>query len=350
MARQRVLVIPHIGTAYGHLIRTGEIVRERCRDAETYVCLPRTALDIAARYLPEGVVPVPYEQRPTVTNASGRLDLDGFRSLLASDRRICSEVEPDLLLGDPGIRAGILGLSSAIPYEMILHGCYLPLPGGLAHEVAVNSMAGRLAAAVWSVAERSLDALVGIALEAQAGWANLRSKGTVLIANDEFAEPCEFGTHLGSRTTRIGFSAAPSPVSCVVTVCSSGDVDVPDWVLREIVEHFGEVTVVGPSRRREIGGVRFTGDLVAIESLVGPTTVVVTHGGHGTLKGSRRAARIIVAPGDLDQLANGLVAKTYCGAEVAAGDQWLERLNGDRPFMRAVDWDALVWHLCHGPS
>ena len=312
---------------------------------EVYVSVPETALEMAELHMPKRVKFLTYKIRPTVTNKSGKLDEDGFLALLRTDREFCREIQPDLLLGDPGIRNGLLGEQTGIPWEALMHGCYLPLPFRLKKEHVDSSTMTNLAEPAWNLVSRSLDYLVCLGSDNKiTSWGELRKRGRILIPNSAEAEPCEFGLHLGDRLPRVGFSTGNiSP--CVVTLCSSGDVQVPVEVLQELVRLYGEVAVVGPARELPVDGVRYLRGEFAVETVGGHDTVVISHGGHGTLKAVKHAARIIVVPGDLDQLCNAFVAHLNWGAELAIGRSWFDRINSPQPFQRSIDWQVLLTKL-----
>lgn len=352
MGTKRLLVIPHVGTAYGHLIRVGELLNTRYGDCdEIFVSIPKSAFGMAKLHMPVRVKFLTYGIRPTVTSRGGKLDVAGFLKLVELDRRFGSEIQPSLIIGDPGIRAGLLGERMGIPWEALMHGCYLPMPEELRRQRSiVSSNIGRLAKLAWNLAQTALDQLVRLgSTDSLRFWSELRQRGRILIPNSPEAEPCDFGVHTGDIFPRLGFSAGRE-FPCVVTLCSSGDVAVPPKVLQQLVRLYGEVAVIGPARECLIRGVRFLGTRFATQTVVGKGTIVICHGGHGTLKAVKQAQRVIVVPGDIDQLCNALIAFATWQPELVVGQSWVERLNSDTPFRRIVDWNELVKTLTEESS
>jgi hypothetical protein len=96
---RRLLVLPHIGTALGHLIRVGEILQSISRDwNEVIVVVPSYASEHARRHLPSTVTILLHEVRFTVTSSVGKLDVEQFRVLLESYRMLAATVRPDFIL------------------------------------------------------------------------------------------------------------------------------------------------------------------------------------------------------------------------------------------------------------
>jgi len=344
MAAKRILVIPHIGSAYGHLIRTAALLENEYSDCEVIVSVPESALSVAKRHMPMRVGFATYPLRPTVTNPSGRLDTDGFLALVNADRQIAINMSPHLVVGDPGIRAGLVGERLGIPWVALTHGCYLPIPRALQGESCAEGTR-ELAAMAWSCATSALDHLVTLGSGTGiTSWADLRNRGEILIPNTRDAEPCETGTHVGLLNPSYGFSKH-EPVRCLLTLCSAGDVEPDQTALRAIVALWGRVSVIGVDSGPPISGVEYLGYGVATNSLIGKETVVITHGGHGTLKAARDAALIVAVPSDLDQLCNSLIASAHTGVRLAIGESWRKRLLSGSPFKRYVDWRALVQFL-----
>lgn len=347
MANNTVLVIPHVGSAYGHLIRTGELLSKRYLEYEhVFLCVPSGALSFAKSHMPSHIKYWTYDIRPTVTSKSGDLDNEGFLALLKLDKNAYDRIRPSLIVGDPGIRAGLLGEYTGTRWEALMHGCYLPLPCSFKNAPYINMSLGRLATMAWSLVTRELDKLVRLGSNnAIPNWDDLRQRGTVLIPNSMEAEPNFVGTHLGDEFNRIGFSSG-SEYPCVVTLCSSGESDVPQEVVQYLVNRYKKIAIIGSlNRDHDIRNVHFLGSSVATESLVGPNTTVITHGGHGTLKAVRQAKRIIALPGDIDQLCNTLVALVCFNLELASETRWLERLTSPHPFRRIMDWAGLIDYL-----
>lgn len=345
--KTRLLVIPHVGTALGHLIRTGEVLNTLYGDVpDIFVCIPESAINSAKRHMPARVQFLTYPIRPTVTGRSGRLDEQGFLNLLRLDFEFFKKVRPNLILGDPGIRTGLLGERVGAQWAALMHGCYLPRPHQLKDSCLVSENVKSLSELAWIVATKLLDHLVQLGSRHKIGsWAELRSRGNVLIPNTPDAEPSEIGHHIGSCLPKIGFVKG-AHAKCVMTLCSSGDTQIPRQVLEHLIAKFGKLSIVGVSTGvQRCNGVEFLDTQYRLDSVVGPETTVICHGGHGSLKAVRNAHRVIIVPGDLDQLCNALTAHVQWGAELAIGDTWSRRLLSVQPLHRFTEWDDLYGKL-----
>jgi hypothetical protein len=342
MAPKRLLVLPHIGTAFGHLIRTGQLLQTRHLDIpEVVAAIPSTAVAMAKLHLPPRVKILEFPIRPTVTNRTGKLDEQGFLDLLRFDHDIFRKVKPDLILGDPGIRAGLLGIRVGMRWEALMHGCYLPFPQHLMSNPLVCDLAKEVAPLAWSLIHKFLDKLVALGSNGTInGWEDLRSRGNILIPNAPEAEPCTIGKHVGPCTPNLGFEVGKHQ-NFVLTTCSSGDTLLPLSTLQFLARTFGNIAVVGSMHRPGVENATFLGNTFSVSSVVGPQTVVISHGGHGTLKAIRHAKRVFLAPGDIDQLCNSLIAHATWGAELALGSRWVDRLTSSTPLQRTVDWEGM---------
>ena len=342
MDSKRILVIPHVGSAYGHLIRIGEVLGARYRQAQcVYVAIPKTVSSAAASHLPPNVNLLTYDSRPTVTSKTGRFDFQGFLDLFEIDKAFYQVVRPDLIVGDPGIRAAVLGERTKTPWQAIMHGCYLPIPTRLISKQFSDINLRNIATLAWDLVEEHIDRLLSLVPQGRLPvWRELCRRGQVLVPNSSYAEPCENATHLGRKLQKIGFGHG-IPFRCVITVCSSGESVIPKDVLIKLAEIYGEVAVIGPTEQRPVDGVYYMGSTIDVATVVGPETTVFCHGGHGTLRSVGHARRVIIAPGDVDQLCNALIAHAYLGMELALGGTWLQRLRASNPFQRRVDWDGL---------
>lgn len=344
---RRLLVLAHVGTALGHLIRVGEILQSISSDwEEIFVVVPSYASEHAKRHLPSTVTILLHEVRFTVTSPVGNLNLEQFRVLLKSYRMLAATVRPDFILGDPGLCAGILGEDLGIPWGSVTHAPYLPFP-----QILAGTKRAELGRSAWRTIQRALDLMVRTGSNNKfQSWEELRGTATEEIS----AEPDGMFSFQSNPSKRLGISRIGwmkgEPLACLVTASSGDNDSLPRTVTDHLAERYGEVGVVGPIRPSSNPLVTYLGSDFDLRSLVSRDTAVVTHGGSGTLQYLSAAKSVVVVPGDLDQLCNGLIAEARGIARVTGLVAWEMRLKGEAPFVRRVPWDEYLESECANDS
>jgi len=339
----RILTLPHIGTAFGHLVRIGEYIQTfyNNRTDEVFVVVPKEAEVHARRHLPLFAKIILQDSCFSVNNPTGKIDCEAFKKVLDENFQICASLSPDLIIGSPGIYAGLIGAKCRIPWRGLMHGCYLPLSPLFEQEKNVEGSIGLFAANVWQVARKGIDSIVKLFSDgAFSTWSELQASGDILIPNSEESEPSELGLNIGNLHSRIGWNSA-KPVSLLITTCSDGNTKIPVDFLKEAVKAYGDVVISGSLLQESIPRVHCIYNSTDYRSLVGPQTTVICHGGHGTIQNIRGAGRVILIPGDIDQLYNSLVAHKVFSYEIALSDSWHKRLFSQNPYRRFIDWSAL---------
>ncbi|MBI3919442.1 MAG: hypothetical protein HY322_20810 [Betaproteobacteria bacterium] len=335
----RLLVLPHVGTALGHLIRVGEVLQSFSRDwKEIFVVVPSYAIEHANKHLPSTVTIRSHDVRFTVTSPRGKLDLEQFGVLLANDKVLAGTIRPDFILGDPGIRAGILGQELGIPWGAVTHAPYLPFP-----QILARTKRAELGRKAWSVIQKALDLIVRTGSNNRfQSWDELRGTAIEEISTGPdgiFVRKGNPSKPFG--TSRIGWVRG-KPLACLVTVSSGDKFPLPKTVTDLLAQRYGEVGVVGPIRPSPNPLVTYLGSNFDLNTLVSRDTEVVSHGGSGTLQYLSTAKSIVVVPGDLDQLCNGLIAEARGIARLSGMETWKVRLTGDSPFVRRVPWEEYL--------
>lgn len=339
----RIYVPIHIGTAIGHLIRTATYLRLH-PDAHYFVPIPRRHLDVAKRFLPSAVTILPREESVSVNSSDGKLDVDGFLAVLKRDCLDIQMIKPDSLLGDPGIRASIIGLKYKLPWQAIIHGCYLD------HETILEAdkLAGERASfitEVWGLIHRQLDVLAQIGTnQTVMNWGELRKQGTLLIP--EFP----------GQTVRVGskIKLIPTlendysydngqPVQVLITTSSGLKQSPPLQILEALLNRFDNIAIVGVTEGPLNDQVKYFGDKYSIMSLVNKDTIAITHGGYGTLGLLvGKVKRLLVLPQDIDQLCNTMIA-TNAGAETLGLESLCSIFSKKRGFQRLPLWPEIEW-------
>lgn len=336
----RVLVLPHVGTAMGHVIRTGEYIR-RFPSAEYYVAVPRVHTDIARRFLPSGTQVLVRDAWFSVNSADGSLDVRAFREVIGADIIDCKTICPDWLLGDPGLRAAIVGTRMKLPWRALAHGCYLPMPRWVRDGDGELAALGRDA---WAVAGKGISTLLHSVASDWLSWEDLRKSGEVIVPDWPGQElPSDFPV---IRTPRLipTLGRESGVLSAIVVATSSGlPVAPPREVLEVLAKSSGDVAVVGASSGPEIAGVRYLSDRFALHSLVGDRTIAIVHGGYGTVGTvTGRAERVLALPQDLDQLCNVIVSST-AGVETVPPGTLRRVIEPSRGLRREPFWPSLDW-------
>ena len=341
---RRILILPHVGTAYGHLIRLARFVGERYFDeeAELFFVIPSHAQEMASRFIDtRRAHSVFCNSSFSITSETGRIDLRALRKVHHDNLAICQGVAPDLILGSPGIAAGILGQLTNTAWEAVTHGLYLPLPSFIESDRENVGSLGHFAYRVWCVARQAIDCIVRTTTGDRCySWENLQTRGkTTVLSYDEGVTRslnCPPVNTEGFEQWKDG------PADLLITRCSGGRTPPPpESFLRKAARVFDKVVVSGDPIGDPIAGIQFVGNRYAYESLVGENTTVISHGGHGTIRSVRSAKTVILIPGDLDQLYNSICAHQALGYRLVISKSWVTRLSSSSPFRRIVDWDVI---------
>lgn len=339
-SRDKILILPHIGNAYGHLIRSGQFVgANNSKGASYFMACPENINDEELRHIPDYVNIISHASRFSVSSTSGSLDFDGLSNVIDDYTRIAKSVNPSIIVGSPGILAGRIATAVETPWIALAHGCYLPIPS------VVKQSSDRitdLANLAWSTARAGIsDVLRVISNNDNVSWAELRGEAQVLIPNRSYREPSQIGRHIGSRMPEIGWSEG-DPCSLLITLCSSGENCIPKSFLTYLTKRYDDIVITGPTDSSfELDDIEYVGSEYSISSLVGPSTTVITHGGHGTLRSVNGAQRVIMMPGDIDQLCNSIIAHSTLGYELVSVNEWFGRLNSSSPFKRYINWGSV---------
>ncbi|MDR1583795.1 MAG: hypothetical protein LBS55_11185 [Prevotellaceae bacterium] len=334
---KKILVLPHIGTAFGHLVRTAEFLSDFSNqsNAKIYIVIPEKVVDFAKVHIPDGLQIITRQQQVTVNNSIGKLLIDDFKKYFDEDEVLFQKITPDLIISDPGIQGAILWYKYKKPWIGLVHGGYLPAPQ------IENEELSYLAQKTWQTINKSLDRLIQIGTnDKYQTWAELRSSGFLIIPNMQQNEPViiEAG-HINKKLDKIGWENK-SEVELLITCCSSGEIEPTEKFLRKLQLYYFNIAVAGLNKKGIINGINYLGNTVNFESLVGKDTTVITHGGHGTLKAVSNAKRIITIPSDLDQLCNSIISHINKNTELVFDKNWLEVLEHN-PYRRVINWDNI---------
>ncbi|MBK8609383.1 MAG: hypothetical protein IPL84_05425 [Chitinophagaceae bacterium] len=340
VVNKRILVLPHIGTAFGHLIRLSEFINETYDSSfDISLVIPAHSLKFCKGHIPVFVKLIIQKEAFSINGNKGNLDVKSCLKLIQELAVICDEIKPNLIIGDPGIQAAILGNMFGIQWKGIMHGCYLPKP--IVDSKNNNGQLHALVELAWEVSNHSMNKLVKIGTNGKfKSWEEIRKTGQIIIPNNSAFEPSPIGLHIEQSFKRIGWETG-SPVELLITCCSEGNIQPTVPFLTKISRTFTEVTVAGITLKDKIGNINFIGNNIAYETLISNKTIVITHCGHGTLKSIKKAKRVFMIPGDIDQLCNSLIAHVYHGWDLVFDKNWFEILESKTPFKREINWNNI---------
>ncbi len=339
--KKRILVLPHIGTAYGHLIRTAEYIDANYKqntEYDIYMAISDFAIDFAKNHIPNYIHIVKRNVRTTVNNEDGVLDIESFKKLFDEDAYIVSTIDPVLIISDPGIQAAILWYKFKIPWIGIVHGCYLPKPVMLDNHIILADLIEK----TWSKIELSLDKLIQVGTQDKSlTWSIVQKTGQLVVPNFFLNEPLSAcASYINNPIKKIGWVNIKN-VELLITCGSSGEIAPSDTFINRLSNFYSQIVVAGKKKSGILNGIHYVGNNVNYESLVGENTTVITHAGHGTLKTLSKAKRIIMIPSDLDQLSNAIIAHLYNKWELIFDKNWFEVLDSPNPFYRQVIWENI---------
>lgn len=333
---ERILVLPHIGTALGHFIRTIEYLNANyqfCKDS-IFLVLPEKLVNQLDTHIPSWIDRKNIIKRKcqvSINNPEGRLQTEQFQQYFAEDEQIYERIKPTLIISDPGIQGAILHSKFRTPWINITHGVYRPLP------LRINDDLMLLAQMVWNYLNKAFDTLIQLGTgKSNEKWEELR--------NTAFKEEV-----LQEKMQKCGWQKSVRTFELLITCCSANEVYPTPAFLHKLQQQYSDIAVAGVSldkieRQGIVPGITYVGNNTRYDSLIDSHTTVITHGGFGTLQLVTHANRIIIVPSDLDQLCNAII---FCSnehnkakAELIHGRDWQYSLNHN-PFRRFVEWDKV---------
>lgn len=331
-----ILVFPHIGTALGHFVRTMEYLNTYYQhsDAPIYVVLPENLVQKLDAHIPSWINRkniIRRKHRVSINNPEGRLLIEQFKQYFVEDEMIHQQINPSLLITDPGIQGAILHHKFNTPWINITHGVYRPLPFNISDELKP------LAEEVWRYLNQAFNQLIQLGIGSPYGnWNELRHTAI----REEL---------LQKKMQKCGWKVSNRPYNVLVTCCSADEVCPPSDFLSNLKQRYSDIAVAGISigkakRQGMVSNVTYVGNEIRYDSLIDSHSMVITHGGFGTLQMVSQANRIIIIPSDLDQLCNAII---FCSdpsyrekSELLFGRDWHYSLHNN-PFRRFVEWDNI---------
>lgn len=337
--QNKLLAIPHIGTAFGHFYRTAEFVKQYIEDYEVYFIVPQVYYDYCRLFVDKRIQLVPRKIHCSISSRSGKLDTSMYSLLLKENEKIFERIDPCLIIGDPGIQASILGTKYSIEWVGLMHGCYLPFP----RQINLNVDYYNLLLLVWSRLNYQLDKLIILGSKNRFdSWDSIRNTGKIFIPTQPQDEPSKIGSYINLNEHINDNWKKHEAVDLLVTCCSAGSV-IPSYEFLNDLSNKTDlmVTVAGTDFNLLYGKNNFIGKNVNYKYLVNKNTTVITHGGHGTIQSIKNAKDVFMIPSDLDQLYNSIIAFATKNWKIIFDKDWIDILNGTQLFRREIYWDRL---------
>lgn len=335
---ERILVFPHIGTALGHFVRTIEFIDTYYRqcDIPIYIVLPKNLIKQLDSYIPSWFNRkniIGRKHLVSINNPEGRLLIEQFKQYFAEDEKIHQQINPSLIITDPGIQGAILHHKFNTPWINITHGVYRSLPSTIADEYKP------LAHEIWSYLNIVFNQLIQLGTGSpNASWNELR--------NTAIREEL-----LQYKMEKHGWIKSNQTYNLLITCCSANEVCPPRSFLKKLTRLYSDIAVAGITidfarQQGMVPEVAYVGNNIRYDSLIDSNSTVITHGGFGTLKMITQAKKIIIIPSDLDQLCNAIL---FCSdplyhnkTKLINGRDWLYSLQHN-PFRRFVEWDNITF-------
>jgi len=335
---EKVLILPHVGTSYGHIYRVLDFIDYifTCNDDVTMV-LPDHALNKYKDHIPQFVKIHLRKVNCSVCNKTGKLDIANYLKLLKENRQAFETIRPTLIVGDPGIQASILAQEFQVNWFGIMHGCYLPFPKVVIKDNTLESLMNL----AWMKIHKYLDFLIEIGTNGvYSSWSEIRSTGGTIVPNN-YSSYYDVGTNIEFPKNRFGWKIG-KPVDFLITCCSAGSVYPSLVFLENLKKYIPQITIAGiENPYNRFIPAEILGDDYLYDSLIDKNTIVLTHCGHGTLNLIKHATNVKMVPGDLDQLCNALIAHAINGWQIVFDKNWFDILNSSTPFERKINWNNI---------
>lgn len=344
--KKKILAIPHIGTAFGHFFRLATLLDDYLNDNNIHIIIPEPYIDYCKRFLHPNIVIVPRHVHCSISGSSGLIDKSGYKSLLEENEAIYHKIQPELIIGDPGIQAAILATKYSKPWIGLMHGCYLPFPENL----PMNEKHSVLLRRVWITLNDQIDKLISIGTNhIFKSWQEIQTTGKIIIPNLNINEPSKIGEYKNINLKISNSWDAHSEVDLLITCCSAGTVSPSDEFLTNLSKFSkSKVFVAGIKAKENQFNTIYVGNNVNYRSLVNENTIVITHGGHGTLQAISKANKVFMIPSDFDQLYNSIIASTIRGWQLVFDKNWFEILDSDMLFKREIHWENIAVESLNG--
>ena len=341
----RILLIPHIGTAFGHFFRLIQYAHHKYNSPEyqVYIIIPQPLIGSLTDHIPNWIHIVPRVANSSVHSDKGDLNVEGFKAVLGENQIIIDSIKPELIIGDPGIQAAILGVKNNVEWHGLMHGCYLPLPKLLNLPPTLLNTLYILNELISS----NLDLLIKTATKGEfSKWEDLRLTGKTIIMNSLPIYDIAIGESLLLNDGIVSWQNE-EPVDFLITCSSTGNYKPDNEFLSRLNLIIPNITIAGSSLviDNRISNIRNIGNKTSYYSLTNENTSVITHCGHGTLFAIRRALKVYMIPGDLDQLFNSILAFSSKNWKLIFDRDWDSTINSPFPFVRSYNWKNIKINL-----
>lgn len=319
------MAIPHIGTSYGHAVRLGEYLKSQKKNDVT-VALPENKLEESMKYFPDWIKVVTRKNVFQITSNDGILDIHSFQEALLELGDIIKNLQPDYLIGDPGIFTGILSANSGIPWSGLMHGIYLQMPEEFPSHFSKDFQ--NLLFHIFLRVRKDIDELVVVGTNGMyRTWTELQKTGDVTDMSS-FSQIDDDTCKVIDRPILEG-----KDQQLLITICSENMEQIPAGVQKELSKNNKLIIAGGKD-----GKMMNYHEVIDTEN-----TTVITHCGAGTLEKIKHAKKVVLYPGDIDQLTNALLAY-YKNAnwKIVFDRDWLKVLESENPYKRGRSWEKNI--------
>lgn len=344
--KKKILAIPHIGTAFGHFYRLATFLDDFIDEYNIFILIPEPYFDYCKRFLHPDITLIPRLVHCSISGSTGLIDMEGYKSLLKENEKIYHIIKPDLIIGDPGIQAAILATKYSRPWIGLMHGCYLPFPD----KIQMNEQLYTLLRNVWCVLNDQMNKLISLGTnKVYTSWSEIQKTGKIIIPNFSKNEPSSIGEYQDINSKIKSAWDVQNEVDLLITCCSAGTISPTDTFLTNLNRVSNKnVFVAGIKAKTNQSNIFYLGNNVNYRSLVHENTIVITHGGHGTLQAINKAKKVFMIPSDFDQLYNSIIASSIKGWKLVFDKNWFEIVNSDLLFKREIHWENLVFETLNG--
>lgn len=337
--KKKILAIPHIGTAFGHFYRMATLLDNFANEFNIFILIPEPFINYCKSFLHSEIKIIPRKVHCSISGSSGLIDKVGYKSLLIENEDIYKAVQPELIIGDPGIQASILATKFRKPWIGIMHGCYLPFPNNL----ILNELDYTLLKEVWLALNKQMNELISFGTnQVYSSWQELQKTGKIIIPNLIYNEPSPIGEYLDLNKSVNSVWDTHNEVDILITCCSAGTVSPSkDFLSQLSMQTNKKIFIAGVEGSPNHQNIIYLGNNVNYRYLVNEKTVVITHGGHGTLQAIGNAKKVFMVPSDFDQLYNSIIASSIKGWQLVFDKNWFEILQTGVLFKREIQWENL---------
>lgn len=308
---KRVVILPHVGVAMGHLLRAIALRDVIAGDSETLLALPSKARPFVRQHFP--AVRCKWINWPFGHNEAIEVGLSNaiasLKSVTRSLDQLFTKFRPDVVIGLPGFQTSVICELLQVPHVSVLHGPWLTPD----YELEDLSPGEKAVMKTWKRAIQLSDTLSQIMAHAVGytyrGYREWFERQEIYVAQS-------FSVPLKVKRPTIGFlsrdygldNSSHLPAGCISILFGSAIPDIDRSVVRA-VRSLGFPIVIAGARRLWNYGDLFCVRSIPATHLARMSVAAITHGGIGTIPAFAEAeVPQLFVPHDIDQAVNSILA------------------------------------------